>query len=403
MAPQVGNLALAAAGAVLVCFAGRSASFVPSGASPGLRSARHLETFNGVSASPEPVRVFSDQDVNLSSSSALWLSVVGVALAGVSLGAQRRDVGVQMGTSLRKRRGRFEWRFGGEGAPKPPKWLQQERTPGEKTSGGHEVPAWLTFQKWQSWSAPVKCRSVRWWRQVFDERGEWRIPKGQQFSVPQAVDAILEMNKRAPLKFDPTMECMMKMNLDAKFPDQQIRCNIELPHGTGKRIRVAVYCSPDEEEEVLAFGADLAGKTLQDQIAAEKIEFDVLLARPQSMPALAKLGKILGPRRLMPSPKSGTVVSDIRTAVETFKSGKTVELRNSRHGLVALPVGKLSYGKEKLVENFRAALQGLADKKPAGAKQNFWKAVYLGSTMSPSCRIQGSEFPKIKVKNEDDD
>merc|ERR1711972_534644 len=154
------------------------------------------------------------------------------------------------------------------------------------------------------------------------------------------------MNARAPPKMDPTFEVVMVMNLDAKYPDQQIRTSIKLPHGTGKSVNVAVFCPNDEEEEILAMGAYKAGATLAKDIEEENIDFDVLIAKPQMMPRLAKLGRILGPRRLMPSPKSGTVVTDYKEAIEDFKAGGTIEVRTSFKSTMDVPIASLTMGKQ---------------------------------------------------------
>eukprot|EP00409_Alexandrium_fundyense_P005300 CAMPEP_0185904198 /NCGR_PEP_ID=MMETSP0196C-20130402/3526_1 /TAXON_ID=2932 /ORGANISM="Alexandrium fundyense, Strain CCMP1719" /LENGTH=159 /DNA_ID=CAMNT_0028623463 /DNA_START=122 /DNA_END=597 /DNA_ORIENTATION=- len=141
----------------------------------------------------------------------------------------------------------------------------------------------------------------------------------------------------------PALECMMVMNLDQKFPDQQVRCAVNLPHGTGKKVRVAVFCPMEEEEEVMALGAYKCGQKLAEDIEKEIIDFDVLLAKPQMMPRLAKLGKILGPRRLMPSPKSGTVLQDYAKGIKEF-SGGVIELRTSKKSLINTVFGKASFG-----------------------------------------------------------
>merc|ERR1719359_307596 len=149
-------------------------------------------------------------------------------------------------------------------------------------------------------------------------------------------------------------------------------------------IRVAVFCTDEESDEVKEAGAYKYGSELAKEIAEDKIDFDVLLAKPQMMPRLAKLGKILGPKRLMPSPKSGTVVQDYAASVKEFQGGK-MELRMDRNALVQCAAGKMSFGREKLIENFKGLLQGMADNAPAGAKPVFWKpdGVFMGSTLSP--------------------
>eukprot|EP00415_Alexandrium_ostenfeldii_P004057 UN4057 len=187
---------------------------------------------------------------------------------------------------------------------------------------------------------------------------------------------IVSMEERAPLRFDATMEVMMVMNLDHKFPDQQIRTAIALPHGTGKKVRVAVFCPENDEEEVKKLGATICGKELSTELAEEKINFDVLIAKPQMMPQLARLGKILGPRRLMPSPKSGTVVMDYEKGISEWLGGK-LELRTSVKSLINTVFGKVSFGRQKLAENLKVLLQEMATNAPQGAKPDFWKQVVI--------------------------
>merc|ERR1711972_4851 len=140
----------------------------------------------------------------------------------------------------------------------------------------------------------------------------------------------------------------------------------------------------DEEDEVSQLGAYKWGKALTKDIEDEKLDFDVLIAKPQMMPQLAKLGKILGPKRLMPSPKSGTVISDYATAIEEFSGGGLIELRNDQFSVINTPVGRLSMGREELIDTFQALLRGLMSKRPAGAKKDLWKKISIGSTQSPS-------------------
>lgn len=155
---------------------------------------------------------------------------------------------------------------------------------------------------------------------------EWKAKR--PYSIAQALDQIYAGygdNGQA----EDTLQVKMQMGLDHKYPDQQIRFQVELPNGSGSERRVAVFCPPEEEQEMLDLGAKLAGKTLQDALLEETFDFDVLITKPQSMPAIAKLGKVLGPKRLMPSPKSGTVVTDMEAAIAKWKHGGTTEIRNN--------------------------------------------------------------------------
>lgn len=352
-----------------------------------------------LSASRDPENA-NRSDAVPSSSSVFLGSLVGLAFAGASLGTRNRQckVAARCGEEKEKesRGGSFAWIFGGDGPPKAPSWIKKKRVPGEKSKGKRVVPAWLNLKKWETFSAQNKARGVRWWIQAHDEDGNPAWDKKADYPLETALDILLGMNARAPSTFDCSVELAMMMKLDPKFPDQQIRFSVSLPHGTGKVVRVAVFCPPDEEDEVMALGAHLCGKALADEIASEQFQFDVLIAKPAMMPQLAKLGKILGPRRLMPSPKSGTVVTDYEKAIKDFQSG-TTELRNDRNSQVQCIVGKLSFGKQKLMENIQSLLDQMVEKRPAGAKQTYWKQIFVGATQSPSIRISSEAFPKIPM------
>lgn len=293
--------------------------------------------------------------------------------------------------------------FGGEGAPKMPGWLKEDNEDGAtrrrstRSKGGHTRPAWLTLAKWQSFFAKNRARSMRWWLQRHDENGQLAFDDKMEYTIAQAIDIQLSMNARAACKFDPSIEVALRMNLDQRFPDQQVRTSIPLPNGTGKQVRVAVFCTEEEADEVMAMGAFKCGNKLATEIQNNTLDFDVLLAKPQMMPRLAKLGKILGPKRLMPSPKSGTVVTDYAKAIKEFQGG-TIELRTDRGSLINCAAGKLSFGRDMLIENVKAVLNGLVEKRPDGAKKEYFTSVFVGATMSPSIKIKDSEFPAVQLK-----
>lgn len=295
---------------------------------------------------------------------------------------------------LSSSRGRYTWIHGGE-TPKPHPWLEEGFVPRDKDSRVKK-PDWLTLEKWQTWSSPTKCRSLRWYLRAFDDKGTYVGSRKKEHSVPEAIDTIIKMYERMPANVDPSLEFISRFNLDAKYPNQQIRTALSLPHGTGKNVRVAVFCTPDEEAEVLALGAFKAGKTLSDEIEAGNTNFDVLIAKSAMMPRLAKLGKILGPKKLMPSPKSGTVVTDFAEGINNFKGG-TLQFRSDSYSRINCAFGKVSLGREKLVDNFRAILKGLAENAPEGAKREspeaYWKNVKVGSSHGPSLRILPTELP----------
>jgi len=341
---------------------------------------------------------FQRKDADASNCDRLWLSLAGVVLAGASWCVYRRDIQVSLGVSNRQRlRGAFAEIYGPQGETEPPKWLSDEEAKRPKNA-----PAWLNLQKWNDLDKNDQRRSVKWWNRAYNEGGKKLYDRQAVYSVEEAVGILFDMQERAPSEFDETVECHMNMNLDAKYPDQQIRTSVKLPHGTGKQVKVAVFSSPDEDEEMEKLGAYKYGSQLAKEIEENKIDFDVLIAKPQAMPRLAKLGKILGPKRLMPSPKSGTVVTDYAKALEDFQGG-VIELRNDKNSLVQCGVGKMSFGREKIAENFKGLLQELADKKPLGAKKEFWTRVWVGSTQSPSIQIDPKEFPKIVVEDDSDD
>jgi large subunit ribosomal protein L1 len=258
------------------------------------------------------------------------------------------------------------------------------------------------MQKWNDLEKNDQRRSVRWWNRAYSESGKKLVDRQTVYSVEEAVGLLFDMQESSPIEMDETVECHMNMNLDAKYPDQQIRTSVKLPHGTGKSVKVAVFSSPEEDEEMEKLGAYKYGSKLAKEIEDNKIDFDVLIAKPQAMPRLAKLGKILGPKRLMPSPKSGTVVTDYAKALEDFQGG-VIELRNDKNSLVQCGIGKMSFGRVKIEENFKGLLQELAHKKPLGAKKEFWTRVWIGSTQSPSIQIDPKEFPKITIEDDSDD
>jgi len=324
------------------------------------------------------------------------------------LASQRRESNVstraeplrfpkKYGRSIR----RFTWVYGGNGPPRVPKWIKNET--GGVTKGKQKVPSWFTYEWWKAQKTPNRARSMRWWIQANDNKGQPIVKPKQTFPLDQAVDMLLAMNERAPSQCDNGIELMMVMNLDHKYPDQQLRCFCTLPHGKGGRaVRVAVFCPEDEEDEVRALGIELCGKQLADDIAEEKIQFDVLLAKPAMMPQLAKLGRILGPRRLMPSPKSGTVTTDIADAVKTFSTGAKFEIRTDTAGVVNCGVGKFSMGREKILDNIQSFFNQMIEKRPPGAEKKYWTQVHLGSSQSPSIPISLASMPacpgKVKAK-----
>jgi len=188
-------------------------------------------------------------------------------------------------------------------------------------------------------------------------------------------------------KFDASVDMDVRLGVDPRKPNQMVRGMVTLPHGTGKTIRVLVLCTPDKEEEAKAAGADYYG--LDEYINKIKngwTDIDVVITTPNVMPKVGALGKILGPRGLMPNPKSGTVTMDIATAVKEVKAGK-IEFKVDKYGIIHAPIAKVSFGANKIYENAKELLQAIIRLKPAAAKGTYIKSIYLSSTMSPGIQV----------------
>jgi large subunit ribosomal protein L1 len=203
-------------------------------------------------------------------------------------------------------------------------------------------------------------------------------------------EAISLLKARAQAKFDETIEISMNLGVDPKYPDQQVRGVCNLPNGTGKTLRVAVFAKGAKAEEAKAAGADIVGEQdLFETINGGKIEFDRLIATPDLMALVGRLGKVLGPRGLMPNPKVGTVTMDVTKAVKDAKGG-AVEFRVEKAGIIHAGVGKASFSQDALVQNARAFIDTVTKAKPSGAKGVFVKKIAVSSTMGPGVRIDTS-------------
>src|SRR6266481_3606082 len=201
-------------------------------------------------------------------------------------------------------------------------------------------------------------------------------------------EAIELIKSRALAKFDETVEIAMNLNLDPRKPDQNLRGAVMLPHGTGKTVRVAVFARGDRAREAEAAGADLVGaEDLAEKIQAGEINFDRCIATPDMMAIVGRLGKVLGPRGLMPNPKLGTVTANITEAVKAAKGGQ-VEYRTEKSGIVQAGVGKASFSEQALLENVRAFVGAISKSKPTGVKGTFIKKVSLSSTMGPGLKLE---------------
>lgn len=210
------------------------------------------------------------------------------------------------------------------------------------------------------------------------------IDKNKVYSLDEA---ILLVKGRAVAKFDETIEIAMNLGVDARHADQMVRGVVNLPNGTGRTVRVAVFARGDKAEEAKAAGADIVGaEELFEIVNGGKIDFDRCIATPDMMPLVGRLGKILGPRGMMPNPKVGTVTPDIAAAVKASKGG-AVEFRVEKAGIIHAGVGKASFGAEKLTENIRAFADAVIKAKPAGAKGEYLKRIAVSSTMGVGIKV----------------
>ena len=216
------------------------------------------------------------------------------------------------------------------------------------------------------------------------------IDRSAQYDVTEAMDLVI---KTATAKFDETVELHVKLGVDSRHADQQVRGAIVLPHGTGKTARVLVFAKGDKADEARAAGADFVG----DMDMVEKIQkenwfdFDVVVATPDMMGVVGRLGKVLGPKGLMPSPKAGTVTPDVAKAVTEIKAGK-VEYRLDKTNIIHCPIGKVSFGAEKLNDNFNALMGAIVKAKPAAAKGQYVKSCVAAATMGPGVKINSAKF-----------
>lgn len=211
-----------------------------------------------------------------------------------------------------------------------------------------------------------------------------KVESGQCYSLEEAVKLVVST---ARAKFDETADIAIKLGVNPKHADQMIRGSVVLPNGLGKSVRVLVFAKGDKEREALDAGADFAGSDdLVEKIKGGWMEFDRVVATPDMMGSVGKLGKILGPRGLMPNPKVGTVTFDVKNAVEELKAGK-VEFRVEKAGIIHSPVGKISFGADKLTENILALVESIMKMKPVSSKGTYLKAISLSTTMGPGVKI----------------
>jgi len=201
-------------------------------------------------------------------------------------------------------------------------------------------------------------------------------------------EAVKLASETSPVKFDASVEVHVRLNVDPRQADQNIRTTVSLPHGTGKTVRVAVFAPEADHKAAKAAGADIVGdETFLAQLDKEVIDFDILVATPQYMPKLGKYARLLGPRGLMPNPKSGTVATDVAKAVTEAKAGK-VEYRVDKQAIVHLGIGKVSFGADKLTENAKAFFESLQAQKPTSLKGGYVKTITISTTMGPGVKVE---------------
>jgi large subunit ribosomal protein L1 len=211
-----------------------------------------------------------------------------------------------------------------------------------------------------------------------------RFDRDNLHTVPEAVDLVKNL---AGAGFDESVELAVRLGVDPRKADQMVRGTVALPSGTGKDVRVAVFAQGPAAEEARQAGADIVGaEDLAAQVEGGMLDFDLAIATPDLMPLVGRLGRVLGPRGLMPNPKNGTVTADVGKAVEEFKGGK-VEYRTDRYGNIHVPVGKVSFERDALVTNLRAVLDEVNRAKPASSKGRYIKRITVSSTMGPGIKV----------------
>jgi large subunit ribosomal protein L1 len=228
-------------------------------------------------------------------------------------------------------------------------------------------------------------------KKYLEARG--KVNREAKYSLDEAL-GLLQETARA--KFDETVEIAMRLGVDPKYPDQQVRGSVVLPHGTGKSVRILVFAKGEKEREALDAGADFAGSDeLIAKIQGGWLDFDKAVATPDVMGAVGKIGKLLGPRGLMPNPKVGTVTFDVARAVRELKGGK-VEFRVDKTATLHAGIGKVSFGREKIRENFMTFFEAIMKAKPSGAKGTYIRTLSVSTTMGPGVKLNTSALVAAK-------
>ncbi len=216
-----------------------------------------------------------------------------------------------------------------------------------------------------------------------------KVDKNKVYSLKDASSLVKEVNTT---KFDSSVDLHVRLGVDPKKADQSIRGTVSLPHGTGKTKRVLVLCTPDKEADAKAAGADFVGlDEFIQKIEGGWVDVDVIIATPSVMPKIGKLGKVLGPRNLMPNPKTGTVTNDVAAAVNEVKGGK-IAFKVDKAGIIHASIGRVSFTPQKIVENSQELINAIIKAKPATAKGTYLKSVFMASTMSPGIAVDTKPF-----------
>ena len=218
----------------------------------------------------------------------------------------------------------------------------------------------------------------------------------KSYKPKEAISKLKEISTKIKSKFDETVDLAVRLGVDPKQSDQQVRGSAALPGGTGKSIKIAVIAKGEKVKEAEAAGADFAGtEDIISKIEGGWFGFDKLVATPDMMGQMAKLGKVLGPKGLMPNPKDGTVSNDLTKAIKELKAGKASFRAEKDSGIVHVPIGKISFGEDKLLQNFSAIVDAINKARPAGAKGTYIRSVYISTTMGPSLKVDANSLDEL--------